>query len=482
MEPQIEASPTHFSTTVFNPAQQIAFDLEARMTELWANLGAGAYRFLLLVAEYDRTKGYERHGLVHCAQWLNWMCGIDTATAREKVRVARALEHLPEISALFAKGELSYSKVRALTRVATPATESGLVNIALHGTASHVEKIVRKYRWTERRDAGKLAQQRHLDRQLSYFFEGDDFVIHGRLPPEVGMLVRKALEAAGDLLRASAADSPEQRVAHQTAGAWQLAYRDMSAGAKCADALRLLAETFLANPAGEPEFAPNAERHQVVVHIDQAVLQNTVEVDDSEAHRCELHDGPALALDTARRLACDAAVVGIVEGRDGTPLDIGRKTRIIPPAIQRALRSRDGGCRFPGCDRTRFTHGHHVRHWADRGETKLANLVTLCGFHHTLVHEGGFGVSATDDGLFVFTRPDGTRIPDAGRRFRGNVAHDAPTPQICSENRSLGLQIDSSTGRSRWLGETMDYSLAIEAIQSLRDRALGARKPQGSVT
>ncbi|HET8699673.1 MAG TPA: HNH endonuclease signature motif containing protein, partial [Gammaproteobacteria bacterium] len=171
-----------------------------------------------------------------------------------------------------------------------------------------------------------------------------------------------------------------------------------------------------------------------------------------------------------------ASAVGIVRGRDGDPLDIGRKSRAIPVAIERALRARDGGCRFPGCDRTRFTQGHHIKHWIDGGETKLKNLVLLCRFHHTLIHEGGYGVSATDDGLFVFTRPDGGRIPDAGRRFRGNVASDDTAPGICVQNRDAGLSIDAKTGRCKWLGERMDYSQAIEGMQFRRDRALEAEQ------
>src|SRR6185503_13419138 len=124
----------------------------------------------------------------------------------------------------------------------------------------------------------------------------------------------------------------------------------------------------------------------------------------------------------ARRLVCDASVVGIVEGEEGEPLDIARKTRSIPLAISRALKARDGGCRFPGCDRTRFCDGHHIKHWADGGETKLDNLITLCGFHHRLVHEGGYGVKRTDDGVFVFSRPDGTRVEQNGVNcFRGNI-------------------------------------------------------------
>ena len=132
--------------------------LEAKITELWGYLSAATSRFLALVAEFDRAKGYERHGLANTAQWLNWQCGIGAVAAREKVRVARALEQLPEIADAFAKGEISYSKVRAMTRVATAANESVLVHVARHGTAEHVEKLGRKYRWTQRRDAAKLAQ------------------------------------------------------------------------------------------------------------------------------------------------------------------------------------------------------------------------------------------------------------------------------------------------------------------------------------
>jgi hypothetical protein len=136
-------------------------NLEDRITELWGHLNAATYRFLVLVAEFDRAQGYVRHGLASTAQWLNWQCGIQAGAAREKVRVARALEQLPEIADAFEKGELSYSKVRAMTRVATPANESVLLSVARHGTANHVEKLVRKYRWTQRRDAAQEAQRQH---------------------------------------------------------------------------------------------------------------------------------------------------------------------------------------------------------------------------------------------------------------------------------------------------------------------------------
>jgi len=450
-------------------------ELEAKITELWGYLNVATYRFLLLIAEFDREEAYARHGLANTAQWLNWQCGIGAVAAREKVRVARSLEQLPEIADAFAKGEISYSKVRAMTRVATPANESVLVHTARNGTAAHVEKLVRKYRWTQRRDAAQLAQRQNEFRKVSYFFGMDgEFILSACLPPEIGAVVSKALQTAVEAVRESkevTAETPLQI----PSDVWK------------ADALRLMAETFLDHRGEETGAGSAADRLQVVVHIDQAILSEQQAAAEAGApHRCELEDGPALALDTARRLACDASVVGIVEGEEGEPLDIGRKTRSIPPAIARALRARDGGCRFPGCDRTRFCQGHHIEHWGNGGETKLDNLITLCGFHHRLVHEGGYGVRRTDDGLFVFTRPDGKRVEENGMKcFRGNIL-----PPLHSTYRGFeeslrdymktydpGLSITAETSRCQWRGEGMDYSQAIEAMQFLEHKAAVPEAP-----
>jgi hypothetical protein len=448
--------------------------LEAEITELWGYLNAATYRFLTLVAEFDREEGYAYHGLGNTAQWLNWQCGIGPVAAREKVRVARALEQLPEIADAFAKGEISYSKVRAMTRVATAANESVLVSVARHGTAAHVEKLVRKYSWTQRRDAAELSQRQYEHRDAYCFFDMDgEFVLHARLPREIGAVVRKALDVAVEAVRESknvSAETPLQIPAN----VWH------------ADALRLMAETFLEHHGEATCGGSSADRVQVIVHIDQAILSEQQAAAESGPHRCELESGPALALDTARRLACDATVVGLVEGEDGEPLDIGRKTRAIPAAIARALRSRDGGCRFPGCDRTRFCDGHHIEHWANGGETKLDNLITLCGFHHRLVHEGGYGVRRTDDGLFVFTKPDGTRVPESGLKcFRGNNWTALRNPYRGFEEslrdylktHDPGLSITAETSRCQWQGESMDYSQAIEAMQFLESKAAVADPP-----
>ena len=141
--------------------------------------------------------------------------------------------------------------------------------------------------------------------------------------------------------------------------------------------------------------------------------------DVPESSGASFEHGGNVAVETARRLGCDGALVGVVKGDKGEPLAVGRRTRAVPPAIRRALRVRDGGCRFPGCDRSRYTHAHHIRHWADGGETSLDNLVTLCSRHHRLVHEGGYGVRVKE-GEIRFTRPDG-RVGPAGGRSAGGV-------------------------------------------------------------
>ncbi len=342
-------------------------ELAAQITELAGHLNAGNHRLLTLIAEFDRRQGWSDGSTQSCAHWLNWQCGIDMGAAREKVRVAHALETLPRIAAAMARGELSYSKVRALTRVACAGTEEYFLSIALHGTAHHVETLVRQYR--RAREAEELSREarQQANRGLHYFHDEDgSLVLKGRLPAEVGALLLKALDAAVN-------DMTPTDVSAETSG------ERPTLSARRADALAVIAESFLEHGA---EALNGGDRHQIVVHVDATTLR------EGTAGRCELEDGPSLPAESARRLACDASVVTILEEENGTPLDIGRKTRSIPPAIRRALNARDRGCRFPGCPNTRYVDGHHIQHWAHGGATKLSNLVSLCRFHHRSVHEG----------------------------------------------------------------------------------------------
>jgi hypothetical protein len=459
--------------------------LEDRITTLWGHLSAATCEFLLLLAEFDREKGWQYHGLANGVQWLNWRCGIGPVAAREKLRVARALEGLAKITAAFRSGEISYSKVRAMTRVATPENEDVLLNTALYGTAQHVERLVRYYRRVQRIEEARLAETVYQARSLDYGYEDECFVIRGRLPREVGALLQKAIEVAMEREWEERQAAEREEVSAESATqvndasaetsrpsggrlgdvAPEHAGADCPIGARRADALARILEGYLGT---ESDKAGATDRYQIVVHIDQqAVTDTDASAEAREGHDlCEIEDGPTLARETARRLGCDAALVGIVERRDRNGhceiLDVGRKTRAIPPAIRRALKARDHGCRFPGCDRKRYTEGHHVIHWADGGETKLANLVSLCHYHHHLVHESGFSVETVREDDFRFYRPDGSEIVANGAlvhaRFRGNIS------AIMRINRGNGIDIDKNTCRTRWRGESMDYDLAIDGL------------------
>ena len=422
------------------------------ITSLAGHLNAAHARFLGLIAELDRRRGWAEWGVKSCAHWLNWKCGIDLGAAREKVRVARALERLPGMRASMSEGRVSYAKVRAMTRVADESNERYLLNIAICGTASHVEDVVRAYR--RALDAAELSREavQHRDQGLWWHTESDGSLsIRGRLPAEVGALVVRALQLAVDGLPiakdVSAETSPDE----------QHRFRK-----RRVEALGAMAENFLANA---PRDLSGSDRHQIVVHVDAETFRH------SRAGRCELEHGPSIAAETARRLACDVSVVRIVENVKGEPLDVGRKTRTIPPAIRRALNARDKGCRFPGCTFKRYVDGHHVKHWSHGGETKLGNLVTLCHFHHRLVHEGQVVVEILDDGLFRFVKPDGRSFDS--QQPVGDVA------ALDVEPRSEGLRITPTTAVTRWSGEAMDYA---EAVAWLMRRKAMQPSPESSAS
>jgi Domain of unknown function (DUF222)/HNH endonuclease len=414
--------------------------LEAQITELAGHLNAGEHRFLTLIAEFDRRCGWSDSATQSCAHWLNWKCGIDLGAAREKVRVAHALEKLPRISAAMARGELSYSKVRALTRVACEGTEEYLLSIAMHGTAQHVETLVRQYRRAQEAEELSREARQHANRGLSYFYDDDgSLVLKGRLPAEVGVLLLKAIEAAVQ-------SKPRPDVSAETSEL------PPTLAARRADALAVVAESFLAH--GE-EVLSGGDRHQIVVHVEAQTLREEC------TGSCELEDGPAIPTETARRLACDASVIRILEDSQGQPLDVGRKTRTIPPAIRRALKARDRGCRFPGCSNARYVDGHHIHHWAKGGETKLDNLVSLCRFHHRSVHEGGVCVQVLDDGALRFTKPNGESFDCLAR------GHTQPLSDWCeliATHRAEHIRIDADTAATRWRGERIDYGLGIEVL------------------
>ncbi len=299
-----------------------------------------------------------------------------------------------------ARGELSYSKVRALTRVACEKSEDYLLSIALHGTAHHVETLVRHFRRAKEAEELDREAEQQANRNFSYSFDDDgSLILKGRLPAETGALVLKALQAAMETLDESPCEGRGAAVKlNGNVSAETYNFSELTPRMKRADALVVMAESFLAHGA---EAMTSGDKHQIVIHVAAETLRH------KEAGCCEIEEGPSIAAETARRLACDASVVTLIENDRGEPLNIGRKTRSIPPALRRALNARDKGCRFPGCTNTRYVDAHHIHHWADGGETKSSNLVSLCRFHHRLVHEGGINIERLDDGAVRFVKPNG---------------------------------------------------------------------------
>jgi hypothetical protein len=402
--------------------------LEDEIATLASHIYAGTCRWLELVAELDRRGGC---GGSPVAQWLAWRCALTPRAAREHVRVARRLDDLPSIHEAFARGELSYAKVRALTRVADAENEEELLELARHLTASQLERAVRAYRHVTAKDADDL----HTLAYAGYTWEPDgSLIVRARLAPEDGALFVRALEAARDRLQER--DSSEERGSAEPR-------RPTSAEALAAMADLALSDASHGRRGGE--------RYQIVVHVDAREATSVLE------------DGPALAPETSERLACDASIVEIVE-RDGEPLSVGRRTRTVPPAIRRALEARDRRCRFPGCDNRRFLHAHHIEHWAHGGETSLGNLVLLCSRHHRFVHEAGYAVIPLANGELEFCDPWGGTIP--------RVPRPPPGDPGALVDRNRDLEIDAVTCACGD-GDRMDLGLVVDAfLSSQRTKAL----------
>src|SRR5437773_2733356 len=408
------------------------------IAELSAHLDAATARLLDLIREFDAREGWNT-GFRSCAAWLSWRVGLDPGAARERVRVARALGTLPQLAQALAHGELSYAKVRALTRVATPETEERLVAVGRAGTADHVERIVRGWRRVDRIAEAREEARRHQSRALHVYQDEDGMVIlRGRLAPEVGAVLVQALAAAREALYQGDGSGEPPTMAQQQA-----------------DALALVAETALHH--GIDPGAPG-ERYQVVVHVDAPAL-----ADPDQLGQSVLEDGAHVSAETSRRLACDASRVVMRHGLDDRVVEVAVRTRTIPPALRRALHHRDHGCRFPGCGR-RFGQGHHIRHWAQGGPTTLSNLALLCRRHHRAVHEEGFQVERQPDGELCFRHPDGTPLVESPPL--PTVSGD-PVGMLRARHEERGLDVHARTSMPGWLGERLDVGWAIDVLHPL---------------
>jgi hypothetical protein len=461
---QTDAAHTHPTATVSTDADPLTdpddelFALGERCARAYMQADALQYQAMRYLAEFHHRRGWQDTGYGSTAEWLAWRIGIKPGPARERLRTALALEQLPETSEAMKQGDLSFTKVRALTRVATPDNEAVLLEFARAGSASNLERVVRGWKTLDRKSEVTAEQIRHRSRRFSAFVDDDGMVVvTGRLDPEVGALFMRAVEAATDALYREGVRSKEARSdtreEHTPAD-----LDETKPEQRRADAVGLLAERALAAGFGDgdrrgkgrgkgnengggsgdaPISGSRAERYQVMLHVDPETLK-----EEGDPGQSELEDGTRVSAATSRRVACDAGLVKVAHASDGQVLGASRRNRTVAPSIRRALEARDRGCRFPGCG-LRFTEAHHVKHWADGGETNLRNLVLLCRTHHRAVHEGGVTVCIDRTQQVVFFTPRGKALSAAPPRSEPPRS-EPPTVGLTSGTLNAG---ESGNGR-----------------------------------
>ena len=421
------------------------------LASLSAHLSAATARWLEVVWEMR-----EQGDSDDLQAFVAWRCGITGREAREFLRVAEALQELPATRAAFGRGELTFTKVRALTRVATASSEESLLELAGVLTALQLERALRAFR----RVAAEDAREAHELEYVDYYLDDDGTLfLRARLAAEDGTLLITALEAA------------RERVLDRRREERAAAANDVRVKAEAEDDAMLLPSIRRVLPMSrrcsisprhrsQQPMSLAGERARVVVHVDAAALTR-----DGRG-RSELEDGPLISPETARRLGCDADLVAQIE-RDGLPVSVGRSRRTIPPALRRLLETRDAHtCCFPGCERRHHLQAHHRAALGPRRRNSLDNLVLLCWRHHRLVHEGGYTVETDSDDNIRFRNRHGIIWPLAPPRPPPGRPDD-----LLAANHARQLQIDHNTNRngsSSW--RKPDFPLVVAAIASAVDQ------------
>jgi hypothetical protein len=447
-------------------------------------IAATEARFLDHVVELDVRGLWARHGARSTAHWLSWRLGLRLNAARERVRVAHALLHLPAISACFHRGELSYCKVRALTRVATPSSEDQLLEIALGTTGAQLERVIRSWRNVLVAERSASAT---LSRSLRRRTEADGSVVYTlRVPPDDAAVLDVALDRARSIVlddHGEPVETPEEtELASELVNGtpWLRA---------AADAFVLVAESFVATGVGSP-----GDGLAVIVHADLDALDPpnlSDELDDDGAvgdrdgrvraapgrSPFRSPEGQPLLPATALRRMCEASVV-VMAHRGGLPVDLGRAARHASLRQRRLLTERDGGCcRFPSCTQRRRLIPHHVQWWSRDGRTDLDNLVLLCRAHHRAVHDVGYTVVAEGGGRFRFGTPAGRQLPDTWRTTASGASDTVPSDTVPSDPAEVAARRQPA-----WGGERLDLRLLIDAMVANTVLASGHRPPDVPVS
>jgi len=465
-----------------SPVEVSVDELGARIVDIAGRLAAGTCRWLLLVAQFDAREGYLVFGLASSAQWLTHACSIAHRTAVDQVRVARSLLLFPRLAEQMAAGRLSYSQVRAISRIAEPA-EHGLVDdlidAAQHGTVAQLEVLVRGLRTV---DQGEQATD--PGEYLKQSWTSDSrWQLSARLDPERGAVVAAAIDA--------------------------IVARD---GGGAADALVQLAEIGLATLAdtdNPPRGLRGDERAAVVIHLDAARVPaprsaepdpsepsdprsaqpdpseprdpRTAEPDPDDARDqrsaepdpgqapistrpyARIAGGPGLPDRVVLRLLCDGRIRTVLHDSATNVLDVGRSHRLVTDRQYRALLLRQHGhCAHPGCPNTKNLHAHHRIHWIHGGRTDLTNLLLLCERHHVAHHAGEFHILTAGPGKFRFISADGRNL-------------STPLPGTASPNtrpiEDEHTHVVADAATSQWDGQRLDHHYAISVLAQRRQAA-----------
>ncbi|HUQ05252.1 MAG TPA: DUF222 domain-containing protein [Kofleriaceae bacterium] len=427
-----------------------------------AHFDAAMHRLLTRIREFDAGSGWGHAGAQSCAHWLSWRLGWSPGTGREHVRVGRRLGELPRVDEALRLGKLSYAKVRAITRVASPATEELLLSFAFVSTGAQLETICRKLRAVHRLSNANVREVDE-DRRVTRRDLDDGMVrIEITLRPEEAAMVMAAIETQA---KANArANAPVVTAASAATAEGDHAERPAEVSGETrrrrfdrADALVSIAQAVLRGE--KPDRAPV----EVVMTVSRDALSSKVQTGSAEEaieHVGVFTDGTCVSAETAQRLTCDCATVEVVEDENGTPLSVGRRTRTFSAALWRALLHRDGGaCRFPGCTNRLYLEGHHIEHWAQGGETKLDNACLFCTRHHVFVHEYKYRVELLDGEVLVFD-PQGRRVLQEAPRL-------APSSVAAWErmkDQHAGLGITPATNAPRWNGLPVQYDHVVNGL------------------